>query len=92
VRVTAEDGYAVIAVSDDGAGMDEAFVRERLFKPFDSTKGAKGMGIGAYQARQFAEEAGGSVCVESRPGAGTCFEIRLPLAAATTAEERVAHA
>jgi putative PEP-CTERM system histidine kinase len=90
VRVTAEDGYAVIAVADDGAGMDEAFVRERLFKPFDSTKGAKGMGIGAYQARQFAEEAGGTVHVTSQPGAGTCFEIRLPLAVATTAEESAA--
>ena len=90
VRVTAADGYAVIAVVDDGAGMAEEFVRERLFKPFDSTKGSKGMGIGAYQARQFAAEAGGSVHVESQPGAGTRFEIRLPLAAATTAEEHAA--
>jgi signal transduction histidine kinase len=81
VRVGAADGCAVIAVVDDGAGMDEAFLRERLFKPFDSTKGAKGMGIGAYQARQFVEEAGGRVHVTSAPGAGTTFEIRLPLAA-----------
>jgi putative PEP-CTERM system histidine kinase len=85
VRVAAADGCAVIAVVDDGAGMDETFVRERLFKPFDSTKGAKGMGIGAYQARQFAEEAGGRVHVTSAPGAGTTFEIRLPLAAEAAA-------
>lgn len=80
VRVTAADGFATVAVIDTGAGMDEAFVRERLFRPFDSTKGAKGMGIGAYQARQFVEEAGGSVHVTSAPGAGTTFAIRLPLA------------
>jgi len=84
VHATAGDGFAVITVVDNGAGMDETFIRERLFKPFDSTRGAKGMGIGAYQARQFAEEAGGSVHVHSRPGAGTRFEIRLPLTVTET--------
>jgi len=86
VRATAADGFATIAVIDTGAGMDDAFVRERLFRPFDSTKGAKGMGIGAYQARQFVEEAGGGVHVTSAPGAGTTFEIRLPLAAEASDE------
>jgi putative PEP-CTERM system histidine kinase len=84
VHASAVDGFAVITVVDDGAGMDEVFIRERLFKPFDSTKGAKGMGIGAYQARQFAEEAGGTVHVHSRPGAGTRFEIRLPITVTET--------
>jgi putative PEP-CTERM system histidine kinase len=84
VHATAADGFAVITVVDNGAGMDETFIRERLFRPFDSTKGAKGMGIGAYQARQFVEEAGGSVRVHSRPGAGTRFEIRLPLTVTET--------
>jgi len=82
VRVTATllDGRGVVAVEDDGEGMDEAFVRERLFRPFDSTKGTKGMGIGAYQVRQFVEGAGGEVNVTSAPGEGTRFEISLPLA------------
>jgi putative PEP-CTERM system histidine kinase len=82
VRVEArlEEGWLVLAVEDDGAGMDEQFVRERLFKPFDSTKGSKGMGIGAYQARQFVEAAGGEVRVRSAPGEGTRFELRFPAA------------
>jgi hypothetical protein len=60
--------------------MDEAFVRERLFRPFDSTKGSKGMGIGAYQARQFVESAGGEVRLRTAPGEGTRFEMRFPAA------------
>lgn len=78
VEAKLEDGELVVAVEDDGAGMDEAFLRERLFKPFDSTKGSKGMGIGAYQARQFAEAAGGEARVRSAPGEGTRFELRFP--------------
>jgi putative PEP-CTERM system histidine kinase len=82
VRIEAalEDGGLVLAVEDDGSGMDEAFVRERLFKPFDSTKGSKGMGIGAYQARQFVESAGGEVRIRTAPGEGTRFELRFPAA------------
>jgi signal transduction histidine kinase len=80
VRIEAQlDGeWLVLAVEDDGEGMDEDFVRERLFRPFDSTKGSKGMGIGAYQARQFIEAAGGEVHVRSAPGQGTRFELRFP--------------
>ena len=85
VSLRREGAEAVIEVADTGAGMDETFVRERLFRPFDSTKGSKGMGIGAHQARQFAEQAGGSLRVQSRPGEGSLFEVRLPLAPAATA-------
>jgi putative PEP-CTERM system histidine kinase len=81
VRVRRDGDAAVIEVEDDGAGMEEHFVRERLFKPFDTTKGNKGMGIGAYQTREFVRAAGGDVHVESRVGAGTRFVIRLPLLA-----------
>jgi putative PEP-CTERM system histidine kinase len=72
---------AEIAIADTGAGMDARFVRERLFRPFDSTKGSKGMGIGAYQAREYVRQLGGDVEVQSSPGRGTRFLIRLPLAA-----------
>jgi signal transduction histidine kinase len=82
VRVARDGDEAVIEVADDGAGMDEHFVRERLFKPFDTTKGNKGMGIGAYQTREFVRAAGGDVHVHSRLGEGTRFVIRLPLAEA----------
>ncbi|MFZ0499499.1 MAG: XrtA/PEP-CTERM system histidine kinase PrsK [Steroidobacteraceae bacterium] len=76
---------AVLEVIDTGCGMDQQFVRDRLFRPFDSTKGEEGFGIGAYQAREFARKCGGGVEVESAPGKGTKFIIRLPLAPALVA-------
>jgi putative PEP-CTERM system histidine kinase len=79
VRLAAVDGQAHLRVIDQGMGMEEEFVRQRLFRPFDSTKGSKGMGIGAYQAREYARGLGGDVEVQSAPGAGTDFCIRLPL-------------
>jgi signal transduction histidine kinase len=60
--------------------MDEDFIRDRLFKPFFSTKASKGMGVGAYQAREYVRSLGGTVHVDSTPGEGTVFTIRLPLA------------
>ncbi|HET8551442.1 MAG TPA: XrtA/PEP-CTERM system histidine kinase PrsK [Gammaproteobacteria bacterium] len=78
---------AIIQVRDDGEGMDANFIRERLFQPFFTTKSSKGMGVGAYQVREYVTAAGGSVDVASRPGQGTTFTISLPLAAARPAEE-----
>jgi putative PEP-CTERM system histidine kinase len=69
---------AIIEVADNGRGMDSVFVRDRLFRPFDSTKGSQGMGIGAYQAREFVRSVGGDVRVHSEPGKGTRFMIELP--------------
>jgi putative PEP-CTERM system histidine kinase len=79
VRLEALDDEARLHVIDEGAGMDVEFVRHRLFRPFDSTKGSKGMGIGAYQTREYARWLGGDVEVQSSPGTGTDFCIRLPL-------------
>jgi putative PEP-CTERM system histidine kinase len=79
LNVVTERGWARIAVQDDGPGMDMAFVRDRLFRPFDSTKGSKGMGIGAYQTREYVRQLGGEVEVQSSPGTGTRFLIKLPL-------------
>jgi len=78
VRVALADSGALIEIVDDGCGMEPEFIRTRLFRPFDTTKGNKGMGIGAYQARTFVVEAGGSLRVESEPGQGTRVAIRLP--------------
>ncbi len=72
--------HAVLTVSDTGAGMSRDFVQERLFKPFDTTKGSKGMGIGAYQVREYVQSLGGRVEVESELGKGTQFRLLLPLA------------
>jgi putative PEP-CTERM system histidine kinase len=71
---------AVIEVRDTGRGMDADFLRQRLFRPFDTTKGTQGMGIGAFQTREFVRMAGGDVQVESEVGKGTRFVISLPLA------------
>jgi len=59
--------------------MSAAFIREQLFKPFQTTK-ASGMGIGAYEAQQYVLELGGNLAVHSEVGAGTRFDICLPLA------------
>lgn len=71
---------AVVEVSDTGAGMDEQFIRTRLFRPFETTKGSEGMGIGAYDAREFVRKCGGDIQVRSEPGRGTTFTVSLPLA------------
>lgn len=70
---------AALIITDTGLGMDPEFIRERLFRPFDSTKGSKGMGIGAYQTREYVQMVGGYVEVQSSPGRGTSFSITLPL-------------
>ena len=79
VSLTHDQGFARLIVRDDGSGMDAEFVRERLFRPFDSTKGSRGMGIGAYQVREHVRQLGGFVEVQSSPGRGTSFCINLPL-------------
>ncbi len=78
LRGCEEFGQAVIEIIDTGSGMDEAFIRTRLFQPFDSTKGA-GMGIGAYECRETLRALGGSIEVDSTPGSGTRFRLTLPL-------------
>ncbi|MBT8444418.1 MAG: PEP-CTERM system histidine kinase PrsK, partial [Gammaproteobacteria bacterium] len=79
IEATATDEMARITIADTGSGMSQEFIRTRLFRPFDSTKGSQGMGIGAYQARTFVVESGGSLEVESEPNEGTNVRIRLPV-------------
>ncbi len=71
-------GHAIIEIIDSGSGMDDEFIRTRLFQPFDSTKGA-GMGIGAYECRETLRALGGSIEVDSKLGRGTRFRLSLPL-------------
>ena len=67
-----------IFIQDDGAGMTEAFIKNQLFKPFESTKGLTGMGIGAYQSREYLRKLGGTINVTSQTGIGTCFTLKIP--------------
>ena len=69
---------ARIEVGDTGHGMSQAFVRDRLFKPFQTTKQA-GMGIGAYESFQYVRELGGIISVHSEPNQGTQVTLLLPL-------------
>ena len=71
---------ALIAVSDNGAGMSRA-VQAKLFEPFHSTKGYGGTGLGLVVAQKVVEEHGGSIGVESQRGEGTTFTISLPVRA-----------
>lgn len=86
VRLTAGGAEALIEVEDDGAGMDPAFVRDELFRPFRSTKQG-GYGIGAYESREFVREHGGHFDVASRPGEGTTVRISLPVITYTKADQ-----
>jgi putative PEP-CTERM system histidine kinase len=78
IRLRRNDEWALLEVQDTGSGMDGQFISERLFRPFETTKGNAGMGIGAYESREYIREHGGDVEVESEPGKGTIFRIRLP--------------
>jgi putative PEP-CTERM system histidine kinase len=72
-----------IAIIDNGCGMSAQFIKTRLFKPFDTTKGNAGMGIGVYEAKQFIESIGGTMQVTSFENKGTIFTLNIP----TTAQD-----
>jgi len=78
LRLISDEQNAVIEIEDSGSGMDEQFIRERLFRPFDTTKGNAGMGIGAYECREFVRGLGGDVRVKSKSGVGTVFQLYIP--------------
>ena len=67
-----------IAVLDNGCGMSSDFINKRLFKPFDTTKGNAGMGIGVYEAKQFIEGIGGTMQVTSFENEGSIFHLTIP--------------
>ena len=89
VRVSleaADDVCLRIVVEDSGCGMSADFLRDRLSRPFQTTK-SSGMGIGVFETRQYLNEIGGDLRFESEVGRGTRVTIQLPratLARATT--------
>jgi putative PEP-CTERM system histidine kinase len=77
VRLGREEAFAYVEVRDTGVGMTPEFVRERLFKPFETTK-TSGMGIGVYESSQYIAGLGGRIVVDSTPGVGTGVRVLLP--------------
>jgi len=78
VKLRRDGDAAVIEVIDNGVGMTPEFVRDRLFRPFQTTKAA-GMGVGVYESLQYVTGLGGRIQVESVPNAGTQIRVLLPL-------------
>jgi len=77
VTTALADGYAELVVTDNGPGVPAARVAD-LFKPFVSTKGSRGTGLGLPVSRKILREHGGDVTVESEPGRGATFRLRIP--------------
>lgn len=84
VKLRKQGDFAVITIEDTGEGMDEVFIHDRLFQPFESTKGT--MGIGVFQVREYVHKLGGQLDVESQPGIGTTFRLHIPLSESLKAE------
>jgi hypothetical protein len=77
VETADEPNIAVLRVSDTGRGMSSEFIRDRLFRPFQTTK-PHGLGIGLYQCRHIVQAVNGTLTVESQEGQGTEVIVRLP--------------
>lgn len=86
IDVHSEGDEVAIDVVDHGCGMSPAFVREKLFTAFASTK-ENGFGVGAYEARQLARAMGGRITVASREGEGSRFTVFLPAASGAPHEK-----
>lgn len=80
LRIGRDEAFGTIDVTDTGPGIPPE-VRERLFKPFVTSKN-EGHGIGLALVKRFVDNFGGNVTVDSESGKGTAFHLRLPLAEA----------
>lgn len=81
LTAAADEGHVVIAVNDTGAGIDPAdldHIWERLYRG-DPSRSSRGLGLGLSLVRAFVEAHGGTVHVESTPGQGSRFAVRLPI-------------
>lgn len=78
VKLSQNSTSVFIEIEDNGTGMTQSFIDNQLFKPFVTTKGNAGMGVGAYDAKTYIESIGGSLVVDSVVGQGSRFKMVLP--------------
>ncbi|MCH2161269.1 MAG: ATP-binding protein [Phycisphaerales bacterium] len=77
-RLNADTDTVIFEVHDQGVGMTEE-VRNRLFEPYFTTRrGGRGTGLGLTIVHRVASELGGTIEIESEPGRGSTFRVRLP--------------
>jgi signal transduction histidine kinase len=79
IEATRKNGHVVIAVEDEGPGVPPE-LKDDLFKPFVSSKGEGGMGMGLYMAKLIVDSHQGEIAVLDRPQGGARFEVRLQFA------------
>jgi signal transduction histidine kinase len=87
VKVASEDGLAIVAVSDTGRGIPPEHLAN-IFRPFYTTK-KKGTGLGLSLVSRIVESHGGRIEVNSSPGEGSQFTVRLPFKAPVQAKRAV---
>ncbi len=76
--VKIDNDHVVFEISDDGVGMN-AETQEGLFTLFFSSKGQKGTGLGLFIAQKVIQKHQGTITVNSQPGVGTTFSVRIPM-------------
>ena len=79
IRLKNNNNEVCIEVEDTGRGMTPEFISNHLFKPFDTTKGNAGMGVGVFEAKEFVKYYNGQLTVQSIPDVGTIFYLSLPV-------------
>lgn len=79
VTISHDRQFQIVKITDTGCGMEDDFILNRLFKPFDTTKGNAGMGIGAFDAKSYMESIGGNIDVTSEVGKGSEFTLHFPI-------------
>ena len=81
VTVRRENGWAVLAVRDDGIGIapeQQERIWQRFYQVDPARSGGEGTGLGLYMVRQIARLHGGTAEVDSAPGQGSTFTVRIP--------------
>ncbi|MBF0346046.1 MAG: PAS domain S-box protein [Magnetococcales bacterium] len=87
VTSSQRDDWVIVQVRDNGPGMDEE-VRKHVFDAFFTTKPVgKGTGLGLSLCFNIVSDHGGEIVIDSRPGEGACFTVRLPISVTTTQGE-----